>query len=223
MKKNIMLVNDSKFKSIYISVNFMRKLNKVEAGKNALLVSILKKGTNNLKSEKEIELELAKLYSSSIDINVEKIGGIYNVEFGTEFINKKYIDEDVTSRVIDILYDVIYNPNLEGRAFPKEIFEREKEALIEKINQEKNDKRRWALRRLEEEMYDKNDYSVSALGNINDISKETEKTIYDYYIDFINSSEVRIVVTGNLEGYENIEEKLKKLGVEIERVREEQN
>ena len=208
MKKDIILVNDDKFKSIFVSVNFMRKLDKEEAGKNALLASILKKGTKSLKTEREIELELSKLYSSSIDINVEKVGGIYNVEFGAEFINKKYIEEDVSLKVLDILYDVIYNPNLENGCFPKAMFNVEKEALIEKINQEKNDKRRWALRRLEEEMYNENDYSVSVLGNINSIVNETEKTIYDYYNKFITSSEIRIVVTGNLSGYDNLEELL---------------
>ena len=92
MKKDIILVNDDKFKSIFVSVNFMRKLDKEEAGKNALLASILKKGTKSLKTEREIDLELSKLYSSSIDVNVEKIGGVYNLEFGAEFINKKYIE-----------------------------------------------------------------------------------------------------------------------------------
>ena len=209
MNKNIVLINDEKFKSIFISVNFIRKLNKVEAGKNALLASILKKGTNNLETEKELELELSKLYYSSIDVNAEKIGGLYNVEFGAEFINKKYIDEDVMDKAINILHDVIYNPYLENNAFSKETFVREKEALIEKINQEKNDKRRWSLRRLEEEMYKDNDYSVSVLGDINEISKETEQTIYDYYKEFLNTSEIRIVVTGNLSGYEYLEELLK--------------
>ena len=205
MGKNVILVNDNKFKSIFITVNFMRKLNSIEAGKNALLASILKKGTMRLRSEKEIDLELAKLYSSSIDINVEKTGGIYNVEFGAEVINKKYIDEDVMNKVIDILYDVIYNPYVESNSFPKDIFEREKQALIEKINQEKNDKRRWALRRLEEEMYKGSDYSVSVLGDVEQIAKETESTIYEYYKEFIKNSEIRIVVTGNLEGYDSLE------------------
>lgn len=209
MNKNIVLINDEKFKSIFISVNFIRKLNKVEAGKNALLASILKKGTNSLKTEKELELELSKLYYSSIDVNVEKIGGLYNVEFGAEFINKKYIDEDVGDRVINILHDVIYNPYLENNTFSKETFNREKDALIEKINQLKNDKRRWSLRRLEEEMYVDNDYSVSVLGDINEIAKETEDTIYDYYKEFISNSEIRVVVTGNLSGYESLEELLK--------------
>lgn len=209
MKNKVVLINDEKFKSIFISVNFIRKLNKIEAGKNTLLASILKKGTNKLKTEKELDLELSKLYYSNIDINVEKIGGLYNVEFGAEFINKKYINEDVMEKVINILHDVIYDPYLENNAFDKAIFNREKDSLIEKINQEKNDKRRWALRRLEEEMYIDNDYSVSVLGDVNEITKETEQTIYEYYKEFINNSEVRIIVTGNLDGYENLEELLR--------------
>ncbi len=208
MKKDIVLINDEKFKSVFIAINFIRKLNKEEAGKNALLASVLKKGTANLKTEKEMELELAKLYYSSIDVNVEKIGGLYNVEFGAEFINKKYIDEDVMDKVVNILHDVMYNPYLKNNVFSEEIVSVEKEALIEKINQERNDKRRWSLRRLEEEMYSHNDYSVSVLGNVEDIQKQTSTTLYEYYKEFLNTSEIRVIVSGNLSGYENLEKTL---------------
>lgn len=209
MKNNIILVNDKKFKSIFLSVNFIRKLKKEENAKNTLLASILKKGTANLKTEKELELELSKLYSSTLDVNVEKIGGLYNVEFSVEYINKKYIEEDIAEKVLNILHDVIYNPYLENNVFSKEIFAREKEALIEKINQEKNEKRRWSLVRLEQEMYDESDYGTFVYGDIEDILKETEETIYEYYKEFLNSSEIRVVVTGNLEGYESLKEILR--------------
>ncbi len=209
MNKDILVINDNKFKSIFITVNYIRKLDRKEAGKNALLASILRKGTKNLKTEKELELELAKLYSSSIAVNVEKIGGIYKVEFGVEFINKKYINEDVSDKVINILNDIIYNPYLEEGVFSREYFIREKEALLEKINQEQNDKRKWALRRLEEEMYDESDYKVASLGDADEIAKETEKTIYEYYKEFLKTSEIKIVITGNLDGYDDLEDKLR--------------
>lgn len=208
MKNKITLINDNKFKSIFVSVNFMRQLNKEENAKNALLASILKKGTNELKTEKELELELSNLYASSLDVNVEKVGGIYNVEFGVEYINKKYIDEDVSDKVLNILHDVIYSPYLENGKFSKEIFDREKETLVERLNQEKNDKRRWSLIRLEQEMYNENDYGTSVYGTIDDIQKETEETIFEYYKEFLKTSEIRIVVVGNLEGCNNLEETL---------------
>jgi predicted Zn-dependent peptidase len=209
MKSNITLINDDKFKSIFISVNFLRELKKEENAKNALLASILKKGTQNLRTEKEIELELSKLYASSIDVNVEKIGAIYNIEFGAEYINKKYIDEDVSEKVLNILHDIIYAPYLENGMFSKEIFDREKDSLIERINQEKNDKRRWSLVRLEQEMYDDNDYGTSVYGSEEDIRKETVESIFEYYNQFIKNSEIRIIVVGNLDGYNNLEEILK--------------
>lgn len=205
MKENITIVNDNKFKSVFVSVNFVRKLNKDENHKNALLASILRKGTSNLNSEEKIDLKLAELYASCIDTNVEKIGGYYNVEFGAEYINKKYINEDVSKEVLDILHDVIYSPYLENGVFSKEIFEIEKRALIEKIGQEKNDKRKWSLKRLEEEMYNENDYGTSVYGDISKIENETSESIYEYYKHFINTSEIKIVITGNTDGYDNLE------------------
>lgn len=211
MKENIIIVNDNKFKSIFVSVNFLRKLNKDENHKNALLASILRKGTSKLSSEEKIDSKLAKLYASCIDTNVEKIGGYYNIEFGAEYINKKYIKEDVSKEVLDILHDVIYSPYLENGAFSKEIFEIEKRALIEKIGQEKNDKRKWSLKRLEEEMYNENDYGTSVYGDISKIEKETSESIYQYYKHFINTSEIKIVITGNIDGYDNLENQVREM------------
>lgn len=211
MKKDIIVVNDNKFKSIFISVNFVRKLNKEENHKNALLASILRKGTSKLNSEEKIDLKLAELYASGIDTNVEKIGGYYNVEFGAEYINKKFIKEDVSSEVLSILHDVIYSPYLENGVFSEEIFETEKKALIEKINQEKNDKRKWSLKRLEEEMYNESDYGISVYGDINKIEKETKESIFEYYKQFINTSEIKVVITGNIDGYENLENQVREM------------
>lgn len=216
MEQNNLFINDNKFKSIFISVNFIRRLNRQENSKNALLASVLRKATKSLETEKEIDLELAKLYSSSVDINVEKIGGIYNMEFGAEFINKKYVEQDVSNNVINIVYDMIYNPYMENGTFSKEIFEREKKVLIEKLNQEKNDKRKWSLKRLEEEMYKETDYEMSVLGDASDILKITVEDLYEYYKEFIKTSEIRIVVAGNLDEYDNLEATIEKKFLNID-------
>ena len=219
MKENLIVINDNKFKSIFISVNFIRKLSKEENHKNALLASILRKGTSKLNSEEKIDLKLAELYASGIDTNVEKVGGFYNVEFGAEFINKKFINEDVSNDVLSILHDVIYSPYLENGAFGSKIFDTEKKALVERINQEKNDKRKWSLKRLESEMYNENDYGFSVYGDIDSIEKETNKSIFEYYKEFLKTSQIRIVITGNLDGYEDLEQKMEELFLKDENVK----
>ena len=75
MKDKVICVNDNKFKSIFVTVNFVRKLKKEENAKNALLASILRKGTQNLKSEKEID-EFAKSTIEMFAGEIEEIEAV---------------------------------------------------------------------------------------------------------------------------------------------------
>ena len=95
--------------------------------------------------------------------------------------------------------------------FDSKIFDTEKKALIEKINQEKNDKRKWSLKRLENEMYNENDYGFSVYGDVNSIEKETNKSIFEYYKEFLTTSQIRVIITGNLDGYVDLEQKMEKM------------
>lgn len=208
MDKKVVLINDTKFKGIFLSVNLMQPLNAEENSKNALVASILKRGNEKYSTEKDLEERLAELYSSKVDINVERCGGIYNIEFSAEVINKQFIKEDILDEVIDILYSMIYKPYKENGKFNSEYFVREKQNLIDKIRDEKNEKRKWALKRLEQEMFEKSDYRYGALGSEEDVQKTTLDEIYLHYQKILKESDIRIIMVGNLEGYNDIEDKL---------------
>ncbi|MDD2627409.1 MAG: insulinase family protein [Clostridia bacterium] len=208
MDNKVILINDNKFKGIFLSVNLMRPLNVNENSKNALVASILKRGNEKHLTEKDLEERLAELYSSKIDINVERCGGIYNIEFSAEIINKKFINNDILDEVIDILHSVIYKPCKQNGKFYPEYFCREKQNLIDKIKEEKNEKRKWALKRLEQEMFKNSDYRLGAFGSEEDVRKIELEECYLHYEKLLEEADIRIVMVGNLEGYDNIEEKL---------------
>ena len=55
-------INTSKFKTNLISVILTTKLNREDITKKALILAILKRGTNNLKSQEDINIKLEELY-----------------------------------------------------------------------------------------------------------------------------------------------------------------
>ena len=86
----IFKINSSKFKSIYISYNFTLEVkNKRLFSNNSVLASLLAKSSNKYNNQKEIEKYLNLLYGANYDVNIEKLGDLYNLEFRMEFINKK--------------------------------------------------------------------------------------------------------------------------------------
>lgn len=204
------IIKDNKFKSIFVSVNLLLPLVKEDMSKNALIAMVLKKGSKKYGTERELEKKLAELYNARLRVNVEKYFKYYNIEFGIEVINKKYISEDILDDALDILKEIIYNPNVENESFNKELVDREKEGLINMINEQKDQKRTYALNKIEEYLFENEDYGYPLLGKEEDYRNIDEKSLYDYYNKMLQAAKIEIIVNGNLEYYEDIEYKLNK-------------
>ena len=209
--QNIIIESDSKFKSIYISYNFVFKIDTKDYSSNAILTNILAKGCSKYKTEKEIEEYLAYLYGTAFDVECQKIGDLYNIEFKLSFVNKEFIPgkEDVLSSVLDFLYEIIYNPLIEDGKFSNSIFEREKENIIEKIISRKDDKLKYGVLRAEELLCENERFSNYIYGTENEAKCLKNEDILKAYNHMIETSNVNIIVTGNLDGYENIEDIIK--------------
>lgn len=204
------IINNEKFKSIFVSVNLLLPLRAEDMSKNALLAMVLKKACDKYRTEKELQRELSGLYNMKLASSVEKYNGVYNISFEMELINKKYIEQDVLERGLYILEQVINNPLKDNNVFNKDIVEREKEKLIVRIKEEQDQKRNYALNKIEELTFDREDYGYPKLGKEQDITKIDEKSLYDYYLKVLKQAEIITIVYGNLDGYTNIKSTLDK-------------
>lgn len=207
---NIYKINSEKFKSIYFSINFTMPVNKRQISENALLSAVLGKSNKKFKTQKEIQMYLYSLYGANFDIGIEKFGDLYNIEFRGECINKKYLpnNTDVVNEVLEFLYDAIYNPNVLNGAFDEEVVEREKDFILNKIREVKDDKLRYGIRKMEELMCKDEPFSTYVYGDEDDIYKITSSDLYKRYSEVISNSCITFIISGNLLGYEDIEEKV---------------
>lgn len=207
---NIYKINSEKFKSIYFSINFTMPVNKRQISENALLSAVLGKSNKKFKTQKEIQMYLYSLYGANFDIGIEKFGDLYNIEFRGECINKKYLpnNTDVVNEVLEFLYDAIYNPNVLNGAFDEEVVEREKDFILNKIREVKDDKLRYGIRKMEELMCKDEPFSTYVYGDEEDIYKITSSDLYKRYNEVISNFCITFIISGNLLGYEDIEEKV---------------
>ena len=202
--KNIIINSNNRFKSVFVSANFLLTLDSKMASKNALLAMILKKSNSKYKTEKDLERKLAKLYDTSIDVNVEKITGLYNISFGIEFLNTSYMTKENVDEAIDVIYSVICRPNIVEGLFDNATFEREKIALIQKIEEQRDDKRKYALNRLEQEMFKGTPFATQVFGTAEEVQEITLEEISKHYSYVVNTAKVLVTVTGNVVGLEDI-------------------
>ena len=193
----LQIINDKKFKTAAISVNFINKLSKETATINALLPYVLKRGCEKIPETLELNRYLDELYASKISCNVSKSGDNQIISLTGITVSDIYAKNDAPfSKLIQLIYDIIYNPYLPDGKFDSLYIEREKENMKLFIESIKNDKREYARKRVIEEMFENSPYSLYAYGDVESLSKITSEELYSFYETNFKNSIVNIVVAG---------------------------
>ena len=118
------------------------------------------------------------------------------------FINKKFLpdNEELLNEVLDFLYEMIYNP----KDWTDDEIEREKEFILEKINERRDEKLAYVSQKMEELLCKDEPYGTYIFGDEETIKSATKEDLKNAYENIIGST-VNVYVAGNLSGYEDIE------------------
>ena len=207
-------INNDKFKSIYISYNFTMEVKENSVfSNNAVLGALMAKSSRKYQTQKEIEKYLNSLYGANYDVNVEKYGDLYNLEFRIEYINKKFLpgNEDLLENILNFLKEMIYNP----ADWTDENIKREKEFILERINERKDEKLKYGVQRAEELLCKDEPFGVFLYGDQDNVQNVDKDFLKNAYSELLKSC-VTVIISGNLEGYDNIEETFNEVFKNIE-------
>lgn len=199
-------IDDNKFKSIYISYNFFVQVKDVDIfSRYSVLGSLIAKSSRKYPTQKEIDAHLNMLYGTAYDVYIEKYGDVYRFEVRTDFINKKFLPgkEDLLPEVLEFIKEMLYNTT----DWSDSMIERERESILERIREQKDDKLAYGAQRIEELMAEGEPYGCYLYGTEEVVSKVGSATVSNSYEELI-SSPVMVIVSGNLEGYEDIDKKI---------------
>ena len=195
------VINTNKFKTNLFAIFLTTKLERETVTKNALLTSVLRRGSKNYPSQEEISKNLEKMYGANFDCGVDKTGDNHVLKFYLESINNEFLpsDENLSKECFEILTDIIFNPYIENEQFKEEYVNGEKENLKQIIQSKIDNKARYASERCVEEMYKNEPYGLYKFGYIEDLEKITAKDLYEYYKKLIKTAKIDIFVSGNLD------------------------
>ena len=157
IKKGIKLhtIKTDKFKTNLIAIMLTTKLNRENVTKNALIPTVLKRGTKNLKTQEEINKKLEEMYGASLDCGLDKTGDNQVLKFYIETVNDEFLPQEAENMLktsLEEIFEFVFNPYLENNCFKKEYVEQEKENLKQIIEGKIDNKARYALDRCIEEM-----------------------------------------------------------------------
>lgn len=194
-------IQTNKFKTNLFAIFLTVPLNRETVTKNALITAILRRGSKNLPSQEQISKKLEEMYGAGFDCGIEKSGDYHTIKFYLELINDQYLPkkEDLSSKAIELLLSIAFNPYTENNAFKEEYVEQEKENLKQIIEGKIDNKGSYALERCLEEMYKNKPYGLYKYGYIEDLEKITAKELYKYYLEMIQICKIDIFASGELQ------------------------
>lgn len=193
------ILETNKFKTNLIGIFLTTPLNRENVTFNAMVPTILRRGTQNMKSIDVINRELEKMYGAIFDCGIDKTGDNQVLKFYIESINDTYLPEkeDMLKQSIEKISEIVFNPLVKDNAFDFEICESEKNNLKQIIESKIDNKSRYALERCIEEMYKNDEYGLFKYGYTEDLERINNANLYEYYKKLIENCKIDIFVSGN--------------------------
>lgn len=191
-------VQSDKFKTGCFSLNLLRPMKKEEAAANALIPSVLLRGSERCPDIASISAKLDELYGASIGTLVRKKGEVQLVGFYCDYVQDEYVDEPVFAPVMAFLAELLLNPRLENGAFPEAVVDSEKLNLENAMLSRINDKRTYATSQLIRTMCAGQPYGIPRIGDPDDLKNITAKSLYAHYRDLLATSRVELFYMGSL-------------------------
>lgn len=190
------------FKTNLLAIFLTTKLSRENVTKNAVISTLLRRGSKNMKTQEEISKQMEKMYGASFDCGLDKTGDNQILKFYIETVNDQYLpkkQENILKSSIEKLLEIVFEPLIEGQAFKKEYVEQEKNNIRQRIEGKIDNKARYAQERCIEEMYPKEPYGLYRFGYVEDLETLNEKNLYEYYQELINTCKIDLFISGNLE------------------------
>ena len=192
------VLRSDKFKTACFSFNYLRPHDRASAALDALLPSVLLRGTERYPDIRSISSCMDELYGASVGTLVRQKGEVKLTGFYADFIEDSFLPhgEQVFAPVVAFLEEVLFHPLLENGCFCRRFVEGEQQNLVNAIASNLNNKRSYATRQLLSRMCEGENYAVPRLGQIEDVQAITPERLYEHYQSVLRHDRVEIFYAG---------------------------
>ena len=192
---------DNRFKQGCLSIQFLRKMSGGEAALNALLPSVLLRGTTRHPDLRAITLALDDLYGAAVSPLVRRVGDCQTTGLYCSMMDDRFAlpGDRVLEPMLAFLEELLLEPLTEGDAFLPEFVESEKVNLISAIESELNDKRTYAMGKLLKLLCRNDSFGLPRLGEKEQVAAIEPGALYRHYQTVLRTSPVELIYVGSAE------------------------
>ena len=192
---------DSRFKQGCLSFQLVRKMEADTASMNALIPSVLLRGTRRHSDLRAITEQLDELYGAAVSPLVRRTGDYQTMGLYCSFMDDRFAlpGDAVLRPMIAFLEELLLDSPLEAGGFLPGFVESEKKNLISTIESELNDKRVYAMGRLLRIMCSEDPFGLPRLGTPEQVAAIDAQTLYRHYQAILKTSPIEIFYVGSAE------------------------
>lgn len=214
-----------KFKTGCVSVSMALPMDERMAA-NSLLVYLLKRSCKAYPELSLLSGRLDELYGAVLGAGVSKNGEAQVLTLSITSLADKFAleGESIQLEAAQLLADIIFKPNVKNGSFGAESLAMEKRLLIQRIEEEMNDKRTYAFNKCISYMCQNEAYGKDKYGTVEEIENVKMADVYDAWKNLLSTAVFQITVVGAADAdkvasvFEKHFEKIERKPVEIETV-----
>ena len=203
-------LRSEKFKTACMSVSLLTQLKRETAAMNALLPSVLRRGTTRYPDMEQLSRRLDELYGAAIEPVVRRVGEVHCLGFFASFPEPAFLPGgvDLLGEMSALMAELLLAPATRGGLLLPQYVDSEKEKLLDLIRSRVNEKRSYAVQRCLEEMCCYEDFAVSRFGDIPEAEAIHYKKLSRYYRELLRKSPVELFYCGQAK-LEEVEDALR--------------
>lgn len=209
---------DQRFHQGFLSIQFLRYMNREEAAMNALLPAVLLRGCRETPDMRAVIQRLDDLYGAGVNALVRRVGDYQTVGLYGSFIEDRFAlpGDRVLEPMLDFLGQLLLEPVTEEGIFCREFVESEKRNLIATLQTERNDKRAYAAAQMLRKMCAADTFGIPRLGEEEQVAAITAQGLWEHYDRVLRESPVEVFYVGSADA-ETVAQKVAQMFAHLHR------
>lgn len=195
---NFTAIKDERFKTNYLGINLITKLEERGAAARAVLPIVLSKSCEAFPDLSLLSRQLNALYGASLSGDAFKMGDCQVVSLSVSSIADRYAleGEALAGRTAALLLECLLHPRFENGVFGEKSFGLCRQELVDAIEGEINDKRIYASLRAAKTIYKNEPAALSAYGDREAAAALTPTEATAAWREMLSNSIIEIVSAG---------------------------
>ncbi len=196
------IINTKKFVKTSIQVKYRYNLTEQKYNELLLLSEMLEYSTKTYSTNQLLNKEMKKNYNAYTLSLVNIVGNNIIRSVAIESLSDNVVNDKVFSKSLELLNEVLYNPNVTNGEFDSKAFDIMYKEIVNRIKVAQENNNLYAEFLMKRKMNKNAPYAIPYWGNISMLKKIDTKKLYDVYIDAITNCNVDIFVMGDVNNEE---------------------